>query len=463
MSLLPEEIAVSLNDSIHGRVIQIRQLASALASIGFATLVVHGGRATGKSYTVTSILDNIDTPSAVVRSQECITTRHLLERALSSVNAAIIEKAQVEPERKFDGKCESISTFVVELQRLLEGVERFILVFDGIDRQRESAPTLLPAIARLGELIPNLTTILITTTSNPHLFHHASLPHIYFPPYTRAESLAIVSKSPLSINSSLTSIQINDGAQIEVVDEDSTWLWTRFTTAVWDSLGQSAARDIVRFREACSRLWQPFIQPIKDGHYGPREFSKLMVRNRSLFQSEAALVDSIIPTKTTPSDIRPTKPPSHSHSLPYYPSHLLISSYLASHSPPRNDILLFSKTSLAKRRKRGGGTALTPTNRTPKSQHRKISQKLLGPQPFPLERLLAIFHAIVPNGVRGGGADVLGMVQTLAGLRLLVRAGGGGVGLGEEGGGKWRCNVGWEFVSGVAREVRFDIESYLID
>ena len=42
---------------------------------------------------------------------------------------------------------------MVELQRLLEGRGKHILVFDGIDRQREVAPTLLPAIARLGETV----------------------------------------------------------------------------------------------------------------------------------------------------------------------------------------------------------------------------------------------------------------------------------------------------------------------
>ena len=48
-----------------------------------------------------------------------------------------------------------MSAFVVELERLLEGRggKKFVLVFKGIDRQREAAPTLLPAIVRLGERV----------------------------------------------------------------------------------------------------------------------------------------------------------------------------------------------------------------------------------------------------------------------------------------------------------------------
>lgn len=52
-------------------------------------------------------------------------------------------------------------------------------------------------------------------------------------------------------------------------------------------------------------------------------------------------------------------------------------------------------------------------------------------------------------------------LATLVGLRLVVKSAGVGDIL--EGGAKWRVNVGWEFVRAVARGVKFDIESYLVD
>ena len=54
-------------------------------------------------------------------------------------------------------------------------------------------------------------------------------------------------------------------------------------------------------------------------------------------------------------------------------------------------------------------------------------------------------------------------VATLVGLRLIVKAGAGGMDVLDGAGGKWRVNVGWEIVRGVARGVGFDIESYLIE
>ncbi len=91
-------------------------------------------------------------PSAIASSKECITARHLLERTLATVINSLHVETQETP-ISFDGRCDSISAFVVKLQRLLEGKGKYILVFDGIDRQREASPTLLPAIARLGEIV----------------------------------------------------------------------------------------------------------------------------------------------------------------------------------------------------------------------------------------------------------------------------------------------------------------------
>ncbi|KAI4241838.1 MAG: hypothetical protein L6R42_011181 [Xanthoria sp. 1 TBL-2021] len=147
---LPDELLSSLNESIKCRELQHQQTACLLTSDLFSppNLVLHGTEATGKSLTINALLSAIETPSAIIRSKECITTRHLLERTITGVQEALGDIAP-----SVDGRCESISTFAVQLQRLLKDQKKFILVFDNIDRQREAAPTLLPALARLGELV----------------------------------------------------------------------------------------------------------------------------------------------------------------------------------------------------------------------------------------------------------------------------------------------------------------------
>lgn len=55
-------------------------------------------------------------------------------------------------------RCETLAQFPVELSRILSHTQRpaafrFVLVFDAIDRQREAPPTLLPALARLADIV----------------------------------------------------------------------------------------------------------------------------------------------------------------------------------------------------------------------------------------------------------------------------------------------------------------------
>ena len=103
--------------------------------------------------TIKAILEGLGTFHAIVRSQECITSRHLLERAFKACIDAVKKHDDALPSEALEAKCENVSALAVQLQRLLEGREKFVLVFDGIDHQREAPPTLLPALGRMGEMV----------------------------------------------------------------------------------------------------------------------------------------------------------------------------------------------------------------------------------------------------------------------------------------------------------------------
>lgn len=79
----------------------------------------------------------------------------------------------------------------------------------------------------------------------------------------------------------------------EEAAEDDAWVWARFCTAVWDSLAKGAARDLLGFRAVCEKLWRPFTAPIVDGTFGTRDFARLMVSRRTLFQNEDALISGL--------------------------------------------------------------------------------------------------------------------------------------------------------------------------
>lgn len=61
---------------------------------------------------------------------------------------------QDEWEKFGKGRCEHVSTLAVLLGECLGSTDgKFVLVLDGIDKQREAPQTLLSAVARLGEVV----------------------------------------------------------------------------------------------------------------------------------------------------------------------------------------------------------------------------------------------------------------------------------------------------------------------
>lgn len=125
--------------------------------------IVYGTEASGKSAITEALLQRLgdtrptahpDSPVfqyAIVNSGECVTGRHLFETAVRKVASAL-------DFHDFATRCESLAQLNFELSRMLKQVmqpesRHFVLVFDAIDRQKEAPPTLLPALARLSEVV----------------------------------------------------------------------------------------------------------------------------------------------------------------------------------------------------------------------------------------------------------------------------------------------------------------------
>ncbi|KAI1657384.1 origin recognition complex subunit 5 C-terminus-domain-containing protein [Daldinia decipiens] len=481
---LPDDLLAALIESFPCRDAQIRALATLLypRAAPCRNLIIHGTEATGKSAVTLRLLEALSSASssdddaplfnyAIVKSVECVTARHLYERVVGAVGDALQWESEGRPAV---GRCETIAALTVELTKMLkydqpqERDSRFVLVFDGIDRQREPPPTLLPALARLSEIIPNLTTIFILTAPSPSLLRVSSVPQLYFPPYTKSEYVTILSRPPY-LPPSLPN----------TTPQETTDLWTRFTAAVHDALAKPASRSLPGLARSCAALWPRFTAPVAAGTHRAREFSKLLVAARAYFQDEAVLEPGITLAKGPISAGEKEARSSSSSSskdlaalLPPTARLLLIAAYLASHNAPRHDQTIFSTWHSGRRRRRGGGGIAHRI--TKKAKHRKIARKLLGPSAFVLERMVAIYAATRQEWVNdeNDGAenqptvdgDVGMAIATLASLRLLVRVGGaGGAGDTMDRGGKWRVGVGWEVVRGVGRSMGVEVEEWLVE
>ncbi|KAL7410586.1 origin recognition complex subunit 5 C-terminus-domain-containing protein [Mrakia frigida] len=126
--------------------------------------------------------------------------------------------------------------------------------------------------------------------------------------------------------------------------------------------------------------------------------------------------------------------------LPRMAKFLLIAAFLASYNPPRKDLMFFGRGRWegGGKKKKGGGTRKA-TSGGRKGTVAKIPQTILGPKPFPLDRLIAIFGSLLAEHDRPDSSalrdeqweeevgeimasvSVRALISNLVGLHLLQR------------------------------------------
>jgi hypothetical protein len=117
-------------------------------------LVVYGLQDTGKLHTVSSVLSARGFPHAIVKSQECLSLRHLLSKIHTACIGAVYEEGEEAADDAYERRTDSVNALSVNLQRLLRGRDRkLVLVLDGIDKQRGLNAIILPALARLSDIV----------------------------------------------------------------------------------------------------------------------------------------------------------------------------------------------------------------------------------------------------------------------------------------------------------------------
>uniref|UniRef100_A0A3B5MEQ5 Origin recognition complex subunit 5 n=1 Tax=Xiphophorus couchianus TaxID=32473 RepID=A0A3B5MEQ5_9TELE len=90
--------------------------------------------------------------------------------------------------------------------------------------------------------------------------------------------------------------------------------------------------------------------------------------------------------------------------------------------------------------------------------HDSTSNHLLGPKPFPLDRLLAIFYSVVDSRV-APTASIFSQISSLVTLQLLTLVSHDD----QLDSPKYKCSVSLDFISAISRTVNFDIVKYLYD
>ncbi|XP_043093577.1 origin recognition complex subunit 5 isoform X2 [Puntigrus tetrazona] len=459
----PEDTLRSLAHRLPCREVQLKSLLSLMGQpdqYSYPSIFIYGHRATGKSHVVLSIMKDLELPHASVNCVECVSSGLLFHQVLSAFSGA--DAAALLP------RCPSLSDFVRLYKQASSGspaAQTRYIILDRAERMRDMDFGLLPALLRLQELVnDNVTVILLseivwekfrpnTGCFEPLLFN--------FPDYSKAELVQILSQ-----------------------DHHPSYTPELYASYVNILLGVffSVCRDLRELRHLAALNFSKFCEPLEKGEAKESDIHKLWkniephlqramqtvyLREVSSMQWEQQQMDE--KEATTLRGLS-----AHAHiELPYYSKFLLIAAYLASFNPARTDRRFFlkvhrsilisllcvmshvitNKQSLSLLQSHG---KIRKTNFLKK--HEKTSNHLLGPKPFPLDRLLAIFYSVVDSRV-APTASIFSQISSLVTLQLLSQVGHDD----QLDSPKYKCAVSLDFILAISRTVGFDVVKYLYD
>lgn len=90
---------------------------------------------------------------AIIKIIECIDTRHLFEQIITSLSKSLDFK-------RLPGPVTNIAELMAQIQQLFEGWDagttekrKFVLVLDGIEKQKNAIPGLFAALARINDMV----------------------------------------------------------------------------------------------------------------------------------------------------------------------------------------------------------------------------------------------------------------------------------------------------------------------
>lgn len=430
------------------------------------SVFISGNMATGKSLSVKTVLRYLNFKHVIIDCIECYTPKIMYEAILTGLN-----------DDQVDIKCDSLCELMNNLNTYSSeqsSYEPIVLVFDRAERFRNMDQSIMSTFLRLREFCNlNICTFFVTHLIYDNFYFKMGVREpikLYFPNYNKEELFKIIFLHQKAFVRHLTSNHNVDCGIKE--DLERPELFANFLNAFL-SVFYRPCRDLIELQHMARVNFVKYCEPIINKEIKSNDLSKLWRHIAPILKTSLELlylrINTSKPSSQSPckenkdwqepqsynfentlkEELLSTKTFAQSFELPFYAKFLLIAAYLASYNPPKEDKRLFMKNH-GKQRKRLQQVKAKA----------KINEKLntqLGPKIFTLDRLLAIFYAILEEKI-GLTSNLLAQIATLVELKLI--AGSKEIDLDAS---KYKCIVGYDFISAVAQTVGFNVRKYLYD
>ncbi|XP_065599722.1 origin recognition complex subunit 5 [Cyrtonyx montezumae] len=436
----PPATLLCLENLVPCRESQVSMLLSVFGErqhLSFPSIFIYGHTSSGKTYVMKTLLNTLQLPHVFVNCVEYFTSRLLLEEILIQ-----LQNCSSEGKQASHVPCDTFNDFVrlfkqsIVSQNLQD--QTLYVVLDRAEQLREMEANILPAFLRLQELTDRNVTVILLSEIVWEMFRPNTgcfEPFIlYFPDYSIGHLQKILSQNhPPEYSADFYSAYIN----------------------ILLGVFYMVCRDLRELQHLAALNFSKYCEPVVRREAKERDTRKLWkniephlkkaIQTVYLREISSSQWERLQSEEGEPGQIKGLS--AHAHvELPYYSKFLLIAAYLASYNPVRTDKRFFLKHH-GKIRK---------TNFMKK--HEKTSNHLLGPKPFPLDRLLAILCSIVDNRV-APTANIFSQITSLVTLQLLSVVGNND----QLDGPRYKCTVSLDFIRAIARTVNFDIIKYLYD
>ncbi|KAM6288387.1 origin recognition complex subunit 5 isoform 3-T3 [Spheniscus humboldti] len=391
----------------------------------FPSIFIYGHTSSGKTYVMQTLLNTLQLPHVFVNCVEYFTSRLLLEEILIQL------QSYSETEQTSHVPCDTFNDFVRLFKQAVTSQELEDQTLYITDRN--------VTVVLLSEIVWELFR------PSTGCFEPFTL---YFPDYSIGHLQKILSQNhPPEYSADFYAAYINILLGVfYMVCRDLKEL---------QHLSEEVIVMILRFQAMAALNFSKYCEPVVRGEANERDTRKLWkniephlkkaMQTVYLREISSSQWERLQRDDGEPGQLKGLS--AHTHmELPYYSKFLLIAAYLASYNPVRTDKRFFLKHH-GKIRK---------TNFMKK--HEKTSNHLLGPKPFPLDRLLAILYSIVDIRV-APTANIFSQITSLVTLQLLSMVGHND----QLDGPRYKCTVSLDFIRAIARTVNFDIIKYLYD
>ncbi|XP_044732812.1 origin recognition complex subunit 5 [Chrysoperla carnea] len=392
-------------------------------------IFIYGNTSTGKTTIIKRFLSENNTNHVIVNLIECFSNKLIFESILNKFTNHSLASNAYKP----FVKCDNVYDFTTELIKANEDdgdLTPFIIVLDKVERLR-SNELLLSVFLRLQEITKlNICIIMLSDIIFEHFFPTSlkSPIKVYFPHYTKDELLTILT---LNFEHEKRYIENEFNQPFDV----NINFYKNYINIVL-SVFYRACRDISEIKYVVHLNLKHYCEPVINKKLDENDVS-------SLWQSDFSL-------KESKNDDELNRNIAITLELPFYAKYLLIAAYLASYNPIKEDKRLFMKYHGKKR-----------NNKKRIDSKQNIAEKtnlMLGPKMFTLDRLLAIFYAIIDEQVPLT-SNLLVQLSSLVELKLLNLV-GNDIDLTNH---KYRCLVAYEFIETISKMVGFNIRKYLFD